>query len=1450
MGTLDLSQTGAMDRVALARAVRSGAAELTPGKGQDSALKLFHLVRAQALPDSNRKGVTASDVLAELGAPELLDLYPAPARFTEVRDPLPAPGARSIADAVVRYPGRLVVAHGGAGAGKTTAIRQMKDHLPVGSQVVHFDCYGGGDYLSAGEERHTPERFVTQVVNELAQLCGTPLLISSARPQEDLWRRLRRTLDGAVAGLLPNTVLVLAVDAADNAVTAARECQNRSFLPELVRLDLPEQVSVVLTARSHRVGSLGATTAAEEVPLAVFDAPTSGAHLRRYRPDVSEEEAHTFHDRTQGNPRAQFYTLQQAAEHAWDMPTLLAKSEQTPNAVFDDLIDSALQVGGADAGGLRWLALMLALSRPVRLQTLATALEVDLSAVRNFAAGLTPGVRIVDDSIQFRDEDFETHVRDCVDPSEVIAAHSRLADLCLAARATDVDAATHVADHLAASGRLEALLQLVLEEASPVGITDGFRREEVQGRRLDLAVRAAAQTADAAAAVRLAVRGCDIASSHDTLARLTGSHLDLVARYTDPDLLRAHLLRRPGGSWLAPVFLQTAAMLSRTPERHDAARADLDSAGGWLRRWMAQGEEEGEHWDVTSDDVAAAAEACYRLAGVRAAVRELRRWRPVDLVLDAAVALAARLTNDVDPAVVRGLLKKYRVPAEAQARVFLAVVSPPGEPDKEWLDAILAALLLDPPARPQPWQARLLDIALRHGDRQLTADLAKQWSRALPNGLSNYAGSDEQGTAILRCHAADAVLSDNDMDVVALVPAELLPRTEESGHTKDARARERDEWLQLVKPISEAAVLAARAVLEEAVADEVLAFCDRGIARRMERATHRWFTYDRSYAVWASLVAAAALDTEAAEEVVDRLAAAAESVRRDGAPELWMQLAALLLPHPHLKGTAADLCTRAADYVNCHDYPASERLDLLARLAELGAKVEVDLGRHLFEQAVEAATGVNDDAARHLEVHVDLAHRADVSNLDPAHTAARLVQAAELMAPHVSEAAEIPYAEIAGAAARLNPFTGLAAASRWDDQDRIGLSSTLPAALTGALRNGEIPARQVLSLDHLITDDGGRWQLQLNIAEWLAASGAAERQECRRVLLRAAEWVRRHVPARDQPARARRLVDAAEQLGHGSSVRSVLEAVIQLGDVRGESGIGHTTSRDWGGSRRHAPEVQALLSHAASRSWVSLAEDVRTLAEARVYGDELRAFVTAALQRTPYGQRLDALTTVASLPVLDALDVLTVLSGIVRRWSSNPAIATWAAAALPNLVSRLFTELFWGHDTRRTIERLRAFGDDSAIRQAALAALPEARQDLRAHGWRSIAELLGHLCPTSDAGSALLGLLDDRVPQDAITVKRQRPEMAVSLLLWSAFGHPRRELRWRAAHSTRELLSTASIAVAKPLVADLMGRLDDNEPGDFRDKNLHFYDFSATAALLTALERVAAERPDILSCSQ
>ena len=84
------------------------------------------------------------------------------------------------------------------------------------------------------------------------------------------------------------------------------------------------------------------------------------------------------------------------------MTSLLEKCARTPEPVFEDLLKSALQVSGADAGGQRWLALMLALSRPVSTGTLAAALDVDEAAVAAFAEGLAPGDKLADGAIQLR----------------------------------------------------------------------------------------------------------------------------------------------------------------------------------------------------------------------------------------------------------------------------------------------------------------------------------------------------------------------------------------------------------------------------------------------------------------------------------------------------------------------------------------------------------------------------------------------------------------------------------------------------------------------------------------------------------------------------------------------------------------------------------------------------------------------------------------------------------------------------------------------------------------------------------------------------------------------------------------------------------------------------------------------------------------------------------------
>jgi hypothetical protein len=443
----------------------------------------------------------------------------------------------------------------------------------------------------------------------------------------------------------------------------------------------------------------------------------------------------------------------------------------------------------------------------------------------------------------------------------------------------------------------------------------------------------------------------------------------------------------------------------------------------------------------------------------------------------------------------------------------------------------------------------------------------------------------------------------------------------------------------------------------------------------------------------------------------------------------------------------------------------------------------------------------------------------------------------------------VPYAALAGAAARLDPAIGLAATSRWDDEDRVWLGSTLPAALVGAVDGAGTSPREALGLDHLIDDDHMRLVFQLDIIERLGDNPAGKVQ-ARLALSRAVMWLRRHVPARTQPALAQRLLDAAATHGLDGHVRAQLDPIIVLRPADRDP-------RDLSKTHRFGTElpaeIQALLDKPTVRSWRTLHEDVIRLTKAYVYGDQMRSFLTAVADATPPHERRQALEAIAALPAQSTTDaVLPVLADYVDRWRGWPGIADWATSTLPDLLDRHLRALAWDQNYEQLLAQLRSFDNDAAIRRAILAALPEARPHLTALGWQNIAVLLGRLCGTVDAAEALVGLLADGASEDTnrdralVTPEPPRPG-PVSLLLWSAFGHPRRAMRWRAAHAARELLTHPDPAVTAPLAADLVGCLDRIEAGAFRAPDLHFYRLSAAAGLLVALCRVANERPAVIA---
>ena len=136
-----------------------------------------------------------------------------------------------------------VVAHGDAGVGKTTSLIQLQYALPGNSVVVLYDCFAGGKYLGPTERRHVPQYAVRQLINEIALKCGTPLLLPGYTDDLMLWRQLDQVLRAAGKSFgKGGSHLVLAIDAADNAVVASQERPGElMFVPDLWKLSLPEK---------------------------------------------------------------------------------------------------------------------------------------------------------------------------------------------------------------------------------------------------------------------------------------------------------------------------------------------------------------------------------------------------------------------------------------------------------------------------------------------------------------------------------------------------------------------------------------------------------------------------------------------------------------------------------------------------------------------------------------------------------------------------------------------------------------------------------------------------------------------------------------------------------------------------------------------------------------------------------------------------------------------------------------------------------------------------------------------------------------------------------------------------------------------------------------------------------------------------------------------------------
>lgn len=465
---LDLSECGSEPRVFQRLRLVSGVGSIVLGSPSDLAGDLVDLVRSTVMPEARSVvGLHRSEVLAQLGVSTDRDLFPAPPKFDPVpADAVPTADAPALAASLVKSEdGGRLLAHGTYGVGKTTTIQQLEQHLPEGSVVVAYDCFGQGDYRNPGSDRHVVRTALVQLANLVALRCGLPpLVVSGAATDGELWRRFEGILDAACEALSPDGFLILAIDAADNALFAGAISGDRTFVNGVWNLPLPERARLLVTCRSQHREDVGMGVANVEVELRGFDEVASTAMLRRFAPDATTMEGAEFHRLTNGNPRLQIYALE-AAEDVGSVASVLAHAADGLEEIFRRIVDEAFARASVTSDLLTGLAVMHAMAPPARISVLAEVLGLTRAKARALCQQLAPGILIDGDTYGFRDQSFDDYVRERVGEEQWVEANHHLATF-LSERSGDLYAASALAGHLFNSGDSNAVIALALERGS------------------------------------------------------------------------------------------------------------------------------------------------------------------------------------------------------------------------------------------------------------------------------------------------------------------------------------------------------------------------------------------------------------------------------------------------------------------------------------------------------------------------------------------------------------------------------------------------------------------------------------------------------------------------------------------------------------------------------------------------------------------------------------------------------------------------------------------------------------------------------------------------------------------------------------------------------------------------------------------------------------------------
>ncbi|HCA56555.1 MAG TPA: hypothetical protein DEP46_01080 [Blastocatellia bacterium] len=1501
---LDLSSCGADSRFAVEEKIRSIISEWTEDDARGYVNDLLAFVRRHMMmPEAKGQYITKKSILIYLGFSDPQGLFPCPSKVDWVDNLVPRDATQRLLEALLVPENRKVIFHGPGGCGKTTALQELQSVLPPDSAVLFFDCYGGGTYLDSEAYRHAPPDAFLQLSNDLARLLRTPLFVRSSG-EANLVRAFHNRLIKAseiVSANGPDALLVVLIDAADNSVMAARTRvpPEKSFVHDLARIgDIPANTRLLISARTARLAELNLPDGFVPVTIGPFSRDETALYVRTKFPAASDQWIDDFHHYSSGVPRVQRYAFGDDERTTMEdsLAYLLPDGKLLPD-VFEALTQNAIKLAGGseDIGGI--CAAVVTLPRPIPIMHLATVIGLSEEQTSDICGDLRPGFRLQNGLVSLGDEDFEEFLRARA-ADKLDEVRTQVAAFFLRIHTDDAYAAVHVAGALYDDGRYEDILSLINTD-NAAAIADPVLKRETQLHRFKIAMKVCRKTKNDAEAVMTLIRGAEALKTETIVTDTLTNNPDLAAQFAgdrsnrvilrDPDLVSEH------GRFLFQRIVFDARLGDGISVRE--GRRQLDA---WLerRREILEKRKENRYyphaddWEIETEDIAAETEAALRLLGARSALVALTRWRPRYLAAQVAGILASNLLNSGD----EKLLAEIAVSARGYSPWDLFLLTPLAIAGHD-VDVSSIERSLKKLSRPR--LIRVSSIERSYGPKENpAADLHEQIVSACEFLVSKGVTSDtvKRALALLSDPGArrrDRTISFNDVQIdICLRSHVLLERLEgradaeksffvdmnekppEKSDDLPKGHREKSDPELLLEAFYSVYDLRSKVICGDIKnADEIETELKQAVSRswqmdyRLRYETIHRGMRSRCAKALSKLTFTPLLDAKVLFASVKQLSGGSSSPYYNNHVEILRELTRVQSLHPEILHDVSERVTS----IEVSRMPATEKISGLVEFARTLAPISPSDAEVIFGKAVAVASDVDEDAIHELQLFEPMAERTRMPTQDRRLIAVSLAKIVSDISIRLAGNEGFPWKSSMRALTILDPGIALAASSRWSDDGVAELDTSLEPLINSALQSGQMSPEQATAFLAFLAEP--EIAVLTQILEAAKTRGATTSdttlvEELSEAELFHARFGKRK-EVRDQLA-AFLYAKKLPQTKGFAEFDSAISFISSVADRRSTEASASDNEGPANSKQANTPNDRVENQQVFLRGVIDwdrykfgdanqiqfAINDIRSIAKDKETFISLSALLEAICEKIPISDRVNYLDGLRQLDLPgDGENIAREINRLLGEWAGSPAIVNWGATnGLTLIVDRLpifIRYLRYGDAT--SIDKILSYAGsgNEVITSALISGAERHAESFSAATVYSLTALILKYCDPADSSTVLdwyVRRLLDRIPGQDVEVwsSEDIPEQfdkCLARFVYAQLGDIDVRNRWRSAHALRALARLDSATV----IYETLELFDRQADDSFRRPKAFFYWLAARMWLMIAFDRIASERPTVLT---